>query len=246
MRVRSTQTICQTALILATDTLIIPSRDVDNCPREWGMSSIATAGTASNVVQIFRGPARPRVVDPELAAYLKDVNTEMFEQTGVHYLALREDLHGDGFDAVRSYMDRGVDASAAVDDFIRDHGLRRVEDDFTAEQAAAYNRAKAAISAFVGSAGDWHRAGGGQVYRRLDDGVAFMFPVPYRKDSPNEQEQCGFGIDYREGAVVNEYTHQVDVEGESVARMRRSDIEDALVALDACIVNRLENGKFAY
>jgi hypothetical protein len=210
------------------------------------MSNIATAGTAGNVVHIFRGPARPRVVDPALADYLKEVNAEMREQTGIHYLALREDLHGDGFDAVRSYMDAGASAAEAVGDFIRDHGLRTLNEGFTAGEAAAYNRAQAAISNFVGTGGDWHRAAGGQVYRRLEDGVAFMSPVPYLKESPNEQDQCGFGVEYREGAIVDGYTHEIEAEGESVARFRRSDIGDVVAALDNCVINRLENGKFAY
>jgi hypothetical protein len=210
------------------------------------MSNIATAGTAGNVVPIFRGPARPRVVDPALAEYLKDVNAEMREQTGVHYLTLREDLHGDGFDAVRTYMDNGATAAEAVGDFVRDHGLRTLDEGFSVGETVAYNRVQAAISNFVGTGGDWHRAAGGQVYRRLEDGVAFMFPVPYLKDSPNEQDQCGFGIDYREGAIVDEYTHEVEADGESVARLRRSDICDVVEALDATVTNRLENGKFAY
>jgi hypothetical protein len=226
------------------------------------MSNIATAGTAGNVVSIFRGPARPRLVDPTLSSFLKHVNVEMYAQSGVHYLALKDDLHGGDFDVLRTYLetiDLGKDATddertsafkalaeEAVDDFMRDHGLRHVDEDVSIDATAAYNRVKAAISNFVGTGGDWHRAAGGQVYRRLEDGVAFMFPVPYRKDSPNEQDQCGFGVDYREGAIVDEYTHEVEAEGESVARMRRSDICDVVEALDACVTNRLENGKFAY
>lgn len=210
------------------------------------MSNIATAGSAGNVVQIFRGSVRPRVVDDRLAEYLKKVNSEMHARTGVHYLTIRDDLHGDGFDAVRTYMDGGKEAEEAVDDFIRDHGLHLVEQHASAEEAAAYNRVKAAISNFVGTGGDWHRAAGGQVYRRLEDGVAFMFPVPYKKDSPNEQDHCGFGVDYREGAIVDAYTHEVEAEGVSVARLRRGDIRDVVEALDATVANRLENANFAY
>lgn len=210
------------------------------------MSNFATAGAAGNVVQMSRGPARLRALDPRLTEYVAAINAEMHEQIGVHYLALREDLHGDGFDAVRSYMDNGATPAQAVADFVRDHGLRTLEEGYPAGQTASFNRAQAAISNFVGTGGDWHRAAGGQVFRRLEDGVAFMFPVPYLKDSPNEQDQCGFGIDYREGAVIDDFTHEVEVEGESVARLRRSDIGDVVDALDACITNRLENGKFAY
>lgn len=164
-----------------------------------------------NVVQLKRGLS---IVDQELATYLKELNGSMQDRAGVSYIAIRSSLHGSDLDAVKRFLDEGVSPQDAVKQIMNDHGLRAVGGSVGRDVAGAYNRVQAAISEFVAESEDWHRSDDGRIFCVIDDTVAFLQPVRYRKDSPNEPEAFGFGIelrdgaevDFREGAVVNEGT----------------------------------------
>lgn len=211
------------------------------------MSSIA-AGGQNNVIQmpVAGAPRRFGVVDGKLATYLKDLNETMLQKAGVSYISIRSSLHGSDLDAVRSFRDNGVEASDAASQIMRDHGLKSVNARVPAGVAGAYNKVQAAISEFVAESAGWHRADDGRIYSVMDETVAFLRPVRYRKDSPNEPESFGFGIELREGAEVDFIEGSIISEGEQGERFAGWDLAQPLEAMHKHVAARDQAREFTF
>lgn len=200
-----------------------------------------------NVVAFRPAQSRPRpVYDPKLTDYVKEVNLEMFSKAGVHYLAIRTSLHGEDNDAIRSYMDRGIEVPKAVAEIMQAHGLKSVNAKVTPQLAAAYNKVQAAISEFVASSDDWHRSFEGHIYREIDGGLAFLRPVPYSKQSPNEPDSFGFGIEVREGAAVDYQNFRISDFGVCSERFAGWDLDRPCDGLTAHLTTREETNSFKF
>jgi hypothetical protein len=217
------------------------------------MTSIA-AGAQSNVIPLQRAGAPSRHlnivdgnVDGELAVYLKKLNACMLERAGISYITVRTSLHGDNSkDAIRSYLDDGYEASAAVSQIMDAHGLKSVNGKVPSEVVAAYNKVQAAISEFVAQAEGWHRSDDGRIYAVVDDTVAFMKPVRYRKESPNEPEAYGFGIELREDAEVDYIEGRIIREGTLGERFAGWDLAKPLEAMQKHVASRDAAREFTF
>ena len=211
------------------------------------MNTVAAASGSSNVVEFpFMGIRRVHVVDPELVAYVSEVNSIMKEVAGVAYMKLRSSIHGDDNEAMRSYKDRGVDARDAVMEIIDENGLKTVNSRVSPALAYAYNVVQAAICEFVFESPLWHRSLEGQIYSRTQDGLALIRPVPYRKDSPNEAQAFGYGIEIREGAEIDPYTGSIVSEGTPVAQFAGWDIEQAVGYMSSYLASREDTSSFSF
>lgn len=200
-----------------------------------------------NVVAFPQVQSRIQIVDPNLSEYMKAVNIAMREQAGVHYLFIRTSLHNDPNDALRSYMDRGVDPVDAVTDMMEAHGLKSVSVMPSAASAEAYNKVQAAISEFIASSNSWHRSADGRVFSEFDGGVAFIRPVPYtKKQSPNEPDNFGFGIEVREGASIDYYTSTVSDMGTVTERFAGWDLSRPRDQFADYIEGREEKNSFTF
>ncbi|NTF17513.1 hypothetical protein G6L37_03820 [Agrobacterium rubi] len=210
------------------------------------MTSIA-AGGQSNVIQLIGAQNRRlNVVDQELASYLKDLNSVMQEKAGVAYIAIRSSLHGSDLDAIRSFLDNGVAPAEAVAQIMSDHGLKSVNAKIPHNVAGAYNKVQAAISEFLANTQDWHRSDDGRIYSVMDETVAFLHPVRYRKVSPNEPEAFGFGIELREGAEVDFYEGTIVSEGSQGERFAGWDLGQPLEAMHKHIASRDQAREFSF
>ncbi len=212
------------------------------------MNSIA-AGGHNNVIQMPIAGLQSRryaVVDEGLATFLKELNASMLAKAGVSYIAIRSSVHGGDLDAARSFLDNGVDASEAAAQIMRDHGLKSVNARVSAELAGAYNKVQAAISEFVAGSNDWHRTDDGRIYSVIDETVAFLRPVRYQKDSPNEPESFGFGIELREGAEVDFIEGSVIREGEVGQRFAGWDLVQPLEAMQMHLATRDQAREFTF
>lgn len=205
--------------------------------------TLIAAGGQNNVVQFTR---RLNVVDQELASYLKELNAAMHEKAGIAYIAIRSSLHGSDLDAVRSFLDNGVAAGDAASQIMNDHGLRSVNSKVSRETAAAYNKTQAAISEFVAESQDWHRSDDGRIFAVFDDTVAFLTPVRYHKESPNEPEAFGFGIELREGAEVDFIEASIANEGTLGERFAGWDLAKPLEQMHTHIASREKAREFSF
>lgn len=211
------------------------------------MNSRHASSEQDNVVTLFRPvQTRPRLVDPDLAEYMKKVNVAMFEKAGVHYLAIRSSLHNDDLDAIRSYMDRAVEPVVAVSEIMDAHGLKSVTSKISADLAGAYNKVQAAISEYEASSDAWHRAADGRIYSQIDGGLALMYPVRYRKESPNEPENFGFGIEIRDGASIDFYSGAIANVGEDGEKFAGWDLDRPLESMAKHIASREEANGFTF
>jgi len=206
------------------------------------MTSIA-AGGQNNVVQFTR---RLNVVDQELASYLKELNVAMQEKAGVSYIAIRSSLHGSDLDAIRSFLDNAVEAPDAALQIMRDHGLRGVNAKVTPEVAGAYNKTAAAISEFVAESPNWHRSDDGRIFAVFGETIALLHPVRYRKESPNEPEAFGFGIELREGAEVDYFDGSITHEGTLGERFAGWDLAKPLEQMHTHIASRDKAREFSF
>lgn len=223
--------------------------------REWRPEMTSNAASAqSNVIQLQRtGAATRRLnivdgnVDGELANFLKKLNTSMHEKAGVSYISIRTSLHGDNSkDAIRSYMDDGYEAEDAASHIMQLNGLKSVNGKVPVEVVAAYNKVQAAISEFVAQAEGWHRSDDGRIFAVVEDTVAFLKPVRYRKDSPNEPEAYGFGIEMREDAEVDHIEGRIIREGSLGERFAGWDLAKPLEAMQKHIASREAVREFTF
>lgn len=205
--------------------------------------TLTAAAEKGNVVQFKRGLS---IVDQELATYLKELNGAMQERAGVSYIAIRSSLHGSDLDAVKRFLDEGVSPQDAAKQVMDDHGLRAIGGNVVREVAGAYNRVQAAISEFVAENADWHRTDDGRVYSAIDDTVAFLQPVRYRKDSPNEPEAFGFGIELRDGAEIDFREGTVTNEGTVAERFAGWDLAQPLEQMHTHVASREKSRDFSF
>jgi hypothetical protein len=211
------------------------------------MTSIA--GGHNNVVQLpFAGGQQRRfsVVDEQLAVYLKNLNASMLEKAGVSYISVRNEIHGGDLDAVRTFLDNGVDAPKAVSQIMQDHGFISIGAKTSREMAAAYNKVQAAISEFVAESPDWHRTDDGRVYSVMNDTVAFLRPVRFLKESPNDPESCGFGIELREGAEIDHSEGTVLDDGTRGERFAGWDLSGPLEAMHEYVAAQEQTREFTF
>ena len=210
------------------------------------MNSIA-AGGQSNVIQFVGAQTRRlNVVDGALADYVKKINEAMQAKAGVGYMAIRSSLHGSDLDAVRHFLDSGVEPSDAVMQIMRDHGLKSVNERISPQIAGAYNKVQAAISEYVAGSSEWHRADDGRIYAVMDDTIALLRPVRYHKESPNEPEAFGFGIELREGAEVDFIEGTIVSEGVRGECFAGWDLAEPLNAMREHVASRDNAREFTF
>lgn len=212
------------------------------------MTSIA-AGGQNNVIHmpIVGGQFRRfPVVDDSMATFLKSLNAAMLAKAGVTYISIRSSLYGGDLDAVRTFVDNGVEASEAASQIMSDHGLKSINVKVTADVAGAYNKVQAAISEFVAGSHDWHRTDDGRIYSVIDETVAFLRPVRYQKESPNEPESFGFGIELRDGAEIDLIEGSVVSEGTTGERFAGWDLAQPLEAMQKHVASRDQAREFTF
>jgi hypothetical protein len=210
------------------------------------MTSIA-AGGQNNVIQMIGAQSRRfPVVDEGLATFLKDLNGAMLAKAGVTYISIRSSIYGGDLDAVRSFVDNGVEASEAASQIMQDHGLKSINAKVSADLAGAHNKVQAAICEFVADSHDWHRSDDGRIFSVINETVAFLRPVRYQKDSPNEPESFGFGIELREGAEVDFIEGTVVSEGTAGERFAGWDLAQPLEAMQKHVATRDQAREFTF
>lgn len=160
--------------------------------------------------------------------YLKQVDNAMLEMAGVRYLDVWPDIHI-GSEPWKDAFDRGVSPKQFVQDTMRDFGFVQAGKVCSADEAASFNRVKAAMSGFSwGNESGWMRGVDGTLFQETDDGVAVMKPVRCRNSG-----RYGFGIEYREGAVLDEFKTRLVENGTPAGRFAGFDMQKALEDYDS-------------
>lgn len=160
--------------------------------------------------------------DDDRAGYLKQVNDFLSTAAGVRYLDVANSIHP-GAEAWKDAYDRGVPVKAFVEQTMQDFGFVRVGKDFSREEAGSYNKVKAAMCEFSMGNGEWTRGNDGTLFNDAEGGVAMMKPVRDRLSG-----KFGFGIEFREGAVLDALRTRVLVSGKAVEHYAGLDMGKAL------------------
>lgn len=185
---------------------------------EIGMVSASGAATAAGFGRNFDGGR---------AGYLAEVHEAMRQAAGVDYvgrLGVGESIHPGG-EAWKDAYDRQVPARAFVEQTIIDFGFVRAGGAFSVEDARGYNTVKAAMCEFSAQSPDWIRGKDGTLFKEVEDGVAVMRPVRERRSG-----RFGFGIEVREGAVLDTTARVLVRPGTRVAAFAGFDIDQAVAS----------------
>lgn len=141
-----------------------------------------------------------RRVNPELASYMKEVNTVMMDQCGVSYSEIYPDLTGD-LSAMRSSFEAGVPSLGFAKGMIENGGLVPVS--AYGADAKQINSRRLALQNFSDEHPEWLKGAGGSVVKAHDDGTAYIIgPMKSQRGA------WGFGVE-----MVEVATSELDTAG---------------------------------
>lgn len=163
----------------------------------------------------------------EFLQFVQDVSVLLKARAGLSYAEVMHSIHP-GLDAPRAALENGVSPRDFVEGVIEDEGFMPVGEDVTADEAASFNLAKAAIAGYAfANRHEWHRTADGIYYSEgVEEGqTLFLRPV-----YSHGLSAYGFGVEIREGAALSgDRTTFVDYGAEGV-RFPGPDIADAVGA----------------
>lgn len=180
-----------------------------------------------------------KLVNPDIANYLKALNTVMQDEYGIRYIEVMKDLHDDN-ETWKSGFENGVSPQELARNIALQSGFMSVKAaeevvgqqmarsgydnidkarEIASSHASKHNAYQAALLSFASTTPGWSRGLDGRVFQSYADGVAEL-KAEFRSDS----NLWGYVVEVKEGATLRDDGAKLISDGNQVARLQGWDL----------------------